>query len=55
MPYSGSITYAAGEERRMSARENKALVRRWFEEGFFGDLSLADETFAEETTWVWND
>ena len=30
----------------MGAEESKELVRRWFEEGFFGDLSLADELFA---------
>ena len=39
----------------MSVEEHKELVRRWYEEGFYGDISIADEFFAPEWIRVHND
>ena len=34
----------------MSVEEDKELFRRWYEEGFYGDISIADEVFPPK--WV---
>ncbi len=34
----------------MSAELNKIMMRRWFEEGWAGNLALADDIFAPEFT-----